>query len=780
MPPVTTPTDPPRSYKVIGTRPVRHDGVDKVTGRAKYGADTRLSGMLAGWVLRSPHAHALIQSIDTSAAEAFPGVRAVVTNADLPPIGSNIADLGEGAVNLKHLSANVLARDKVLYKGHAVAAVAADNVHIAEEAARLIRVEYEPLPPVLDVLAAMRDDAPVLNDDVYTQEFGQRIGERPSNVAARFFYEQGSIEHGFAEAALVVEREFRTATVHQGYIEPHAATALWNADGRITIWTCTQGAFTVREQCAALLSVPESYIKVVPTEIGGGFGGKISVYLEPVAALLSKKCGRPVKLTMTRADVFEATGPTPASYIRVKLGVDKQGRLMAGDAYLAYEAGAYPGSPINPGCMCIFACYSVPHARVEGFDVCTTKPRTNAYRAPGSTNAAFAVETVIDELCRKLEIDPAEFRIRNAAAEGTRRVDGVVYPRIGMQETVEAIRASDHWNSPLADLSQQPAHGTPLPSMNEQQRRVGRGMASGYWFNAGLKSSVTAAINPDGKVTLIEGSTDIGGTRTSIAMQLAETLGIPVEDVSPLVADTDSVGYTDVTGGSRVTHTTGMAAYEAGMLLRKALCSRAAGIWDVAESDVRYEDGCIVGPDEKRFTFQELAAKIPHTGDAISATATVTAKSAGGAFATHLVDIALDPGTGKIDILRYTAAQDVGTAIHPSYVEGQIQGGVAQGVGWALNEEYFYDADGQMRNATYLDYRMPTTLDLPNVDCILVEIPNPNHPYGVRGVGEVPICPPPAAINAAVYNAVGVHMHELPMSPWRVQNAIAGSSTSPA
>jgi CO/xanthine dehydrogenase Mo-binding subunit len=786
MPPAQT-TETSRRYKVIGTRPVRHDGVDKVTGRAQYGADTRLTGMLHGWVLRSPHAHARIRSIDASAAEALPGVRAVVTNADLPSVADRIAELGEGAVNLMHLSANVLARNKVLYRGHAVAAVAADDVHIAEEAANLIKVEYESLPPVLDVLEAMREDAPVLNEDVYTEEFDERISDRPSNVASRFFYEQGDADAAFSTAALVVEREFRTATVHQGYIEPHASTALWNADGRIAIWTCTQGAFTVRQQCSALLAVPETYIKVVPTEIGGGFGGKISVYLEPVAALLSQKCGQPVKLTMSRADVFEATGPTPASYIRVKLGVDKEGRILAGDAYLAYEAGAFPGSPINPGCMCIFACYKVPNARVEGYDVCTTKPRTNAYRAPGSTNAAFAVETVIDEICHTLKLDPAEFRIRNAAVEGTRRVDGVVYPRIGMQETVEAIVSSEHWKSPLTEVDAGLDPGAdapgsprvPLPSLNGFQRRVGRGMASGFWFNAGLKSSVTAAINPDGKVTLVEGSTDIGGTRTSIAMQLAETLGIPAEDVSPLVGDTDSVGYTDVTGGSRVTHTTGMAAYEAGMLLRKALCARAALIWEVPEPQVRYEEGCIVGPGDKRFTFKELAAKIPHTGDAITATATVTAKSAGGAFATHLVDIAVDPDTGKIDILRYTAAQDVGTAIHPSYVEGQIQGGVAQGIGWALNEEYVYDAEGRMRNATYLDYRMPTCLDLPMIDCLLVEVPNPNHPYGVRGVGEVPICPPPAAINAALFNAVGVHMYELPMSPWRVQAEISQNSKPP-
>ena len=760
-----------RQYKVIGTRPVRHDGVDKVTGRAIYGADVQLSGMLQGWIVRSPHAHARIVSIDTSAAEALPGVRAVVTNADLPEVKDSVEDLGEGAVNVRHLNANVLARDKVLYCGHAVAGVAADNVHIAEEAAGLIRVEYEPLPPVLDVCDAMRDDAPLLHDDLYTDEFGEAISKEPSNVAKRFYYEQGDVDEGFGDAAVVIEREFRTATVHQGYIEPHSSTALWNADGHVTVWTCTQGSFAVRQQLADLLDVPQTYVKVIPTEIGGGFGGKIAVYLDPVAALLSKKSGRPVKLTMSRADVFEATGPTPASYIRVKLGVDGEGRILAGDAYLAYEAGAFPGSPINPGCMCVFACYDIPNARVEGFDVCTTKPRTNAYRAPGSTNAAFATETVIDEICRELKIDPVDFRLKNAAQEGTRRVDGVTYPRIGMRETVEAIQASDHWASAIREEPPEALHVTGNGA--ESRLAYGRGLASGFWFNAGLKSSLTATVNGDGKISLVEGSTDIGGTRTSIAMQLAETLGISAEDVNPLVADTDSVGYNDVTGGSRVTHTTGLAAYEAGMQIRARMQERAAEIWDVDQDSVEYEDGGVTGPSGKRMSFGKLAAKVSQSGEPLSVTATVSATAAGAAFGTHLVDVAVDIDTGKVDILRYTAAQDVGTAIHPSYVEGQIQGGVAQGVGWALNEEYFYGADGRMRNATFLDYRMPTCLDLPMIDCLLVEVPNPNHPYGVRGVGEVPIVPPPAAVGAAVYDATGARLYGLPMSPAKVARAIA-------
>ncbi|MCA9007118.1 MAG: xanthine dehydrogenase family protein molybdopterin-binding subunit, partial [Planctomycetaceae bacterium] len=558
-------------YKVIGTRPIRHDGADKVTGRALYGADIKVKGMLYGASLRSPHAHAIIKSIDISQAEALPGVRAVATSADMPEPGDKIAELGEGAVNLNHLSSNNLARTKVLYKGHPIAAVAADNIHIAQEAASLIKVEYEVLPPVMDVLKAMEDDAPVLNPDVHTEEVASgETGEKPSNIAKHIVYEKGDIAKGFADAKYVVEKEFRTATVHQGYIEPHVATALWNNDGQITVWTSTQGTFSVRQQVAELLDVPLARVKVVPMEIGGGFGGKISVYLAPVAAVLSRKSGAPVQLVMDRADVLQATGPTPGSYIKVKMGADADGRITAAEAWMAYEAGGYPGSPIGAGCMCVFSCYDVPNGRVEGYDVCVNKPRTNAYRAPGATNAAFATETVVDELCEQLGMAPIDFRLLNASKEGTRRIDGVTYPRVGLIETLEAIKKSEHFNSPLEGENQ------------------GRGIACGFWFNAGLKSAVTATVNSDGSVGLLEGSTDIGGSRTAIAMQFAETLGIAAEDIKPAVVDTDSVGYTDVTGGSRVTYATGWAAYEAGKDLQRQIVTRAAELWEVDPAEVTY------------------------------------------------------------------------------------------------------------------------------------------------------------------------------------------------
>jgi CO/xanthine dehydrogenase Mo-binding subunit len=745
-------------YQVLGQRPVRHDGADKVTGKAIYAADFQLPNLAHGKIVRSPHAHARIKSIDAREALKVPGVYAVVTADDFPNLHEKFAIMGEaGQVNLAELAANCLAKGKVFYKGHAVAAVAATNVHVAEEAAAKITVDYEVLPSVTWVLDAMKDDAPILHQHLRTDSMGKK-GDRPTNVAVHLQFEKGNVAEGFPQADLVVEREFRTASVHQGYIEPHVAIAEWNEDRRLKIWTATQGAFNCRQQVSELLQIPVSQCVVFPCEIGGGFGGKIGVYLEPVAALLSRKCGRPVKMVMQRAEVFEGTGPTPGSFVRVKLGAKKDGTLVAGEAWLAYDCGAFPGGVIGPGCMCIFSCYDLPHARVDGFDVCDNKPKTQAYRAPGATQAAFACEQVIDELAEKLGIDPIEFRLKNAAKEGTRRVDGPVYPRVGLVECLQSARQSDHWKSPLVGQNR------------------GRGIAAGFWFNIGGASSCSASVNDDGKVTLVEGSTDIGGSRTGIAMQLAETLGIGAEDVFPQVGDTDSVGYTFLTGGSRVTFATGLAAYKLGIDLQEQMKQRAAAIWQCTASSIAVKNG-LYSHNGDSLTFKQLAAKIAeHHLDPVVGRASVAPEGSTNAFGVHIADVEVDPETGKTTILRYTAIQDAGKAVHPSYVEGQMQGGAVQGIGWALNEEYFFDAQGQMRNASFLDYRMPTCLDVPMIDTILVEVPNPSHPYGVRGVGETPIVAPPATIANAIHRAVGVRMCEAPIAPPALWKALSQKS----
>ena len=730
-------------YKVVGTRPIRHDGVDKVTGKALYGADVRLAGMLHGKVLRSPHAHARIKSIDTSKAQAHPAVRAVVTAEDLGPVSGALP---------KFARDKALASDKVLFKGHPVAALATGSPHDAEEALSLIEVEYEVLPAVTNVEDAMASDAPLLHDQFTTDD------ETPkkTNVAGHDQYKLGDLDAGFQKADRVFEREFHTKSVHQGYIEPQNATAWWTPDNHITIWSSSQGHFGIRDSTSKLLGVPVSSVKVVPMEIGGGFGGKLGAYLEPLAALLSRESGSPVQMTMTRAEVLEATGPASGSLVRVKIGVTGEGRIIAAQAYLAFESGAYPGSSLGGATACMLSSYDIENVQVDGYDVVVNKTKTSAYRAPGAPIGTFAVETVIDEICDSLSLDPVEFRIMNGAKEGTRRIDGVVNGPIGMLETAEAVKSHPHYSAPLKGKNQ------------------GRGVALGFWRNNTGPSCVVASVVPDGKVMLVEGSMDIGGTRTAIAQQFAEVLGIPVEDVSPQVADTDTIGFTSNTGGSGVAFKTGWAAYEAAHDVKRQLIDRAATMWEISPEQVEYEDGVIrhKSDPELRTTLGELAPTLNDTGGPVVGRANLNPRGASGSYVANIVDVEVDTETGKVDILRYTAFQDAGTAIHPSYVEGQLQGGTVQGIGWAMSEEYVMSDDGRMLNSSLLDYRMPTSLDVPMIDSVIIEVPNPGHPFGVRGVGEAPIVPPLAALANAIHDAVGIRMTELPMSPGAVLNAL--------
>ena len=735
-----------KEYNVVGKRPIRHDGYDKVTGKALYGADVHLPGMLHGKILRSPHAHARIRSIDTSKAEALPFVRAVLTSADMIEFENNGARRSSGPPQPpNYKSSNLMARGKALYKGHAVAAVAADNPHSAEEALALIEVDYEVLSPASDVETAMSPGAEQLHD------------EFEGNVAGHSQLELGDVKRGFASADLVLEREYRTKTIHQGYIEPHAATVWWTPQDKITIWSSSQGHFEVRASTATLIGVQPFSIKVVPMEIGGGFGGKISIYLEPIAAILSKKTGRPVKMTMTRAEVLEATGPAPGSYMKVKIGVTSEGKITAAQADLRFEAGAYPGSPVGAAAQCMFSPYDIRNLLIDAYDVVDNKPKTAAYRAPGAPIGAFAAESLIDEICEKLSMDPLDFRILNGAKEGTRRASGLQNPRIGAIETAQAARDHEHYSTSL-----------------EGPYR-GRGVASGFWGNGAGAACATAMVSFDGTVNLTIGSMDIGGLRPVAAQHLAEALGIPVEEVNPQVADTDSIGFTSVTGGSSTAFKTGWASYEAAQDVKRQMIDRAAMIWDTSAEEIELADGVFrhKSDPELSITFKELAAETPATGGPVVGRANMNPAGAGSAFATHIVDVEVDPETGKVTILRYTAVQDAGKAIHPSYVEGQIQGGVVQGIGWALNEEYYMGDDGQMLNSSLLDYRMPTALDLPMVDTVIVEVANPNHPYGVRGVGEVPLVPPLAAVANAVYHATGVRLNNLPMNPAGVSKALS-------
>jgi CO/xanthine dehydrogenase Mo-binding subunit len=745
------------NLKVVGTRPIRPDGVEKVTGRAAFGADFAMAGMIFGKVKRSPHAHARIVSIKAEKALALKGVLAVVTSADFPNIPSEEAFVGEGPMNFRDLSYNCMARGKVLYDGHAVAAVAATSEAIANAALDLIEVDYEVLPHVIDVEAAMAPDAPLLHDDLFTQGVDP-APTKSSNVAKRVHFELGDVTAGFREAEVTVEGRYETQPVHQAYIEPHACVASWNADGQSHVWTSSQGQFMVRAYCAKLLGMPITNLRVTPAEIGGGFGGKTLVYLEPVALLLSRKAGRPVKMVMSREEVFRGTGPTSGAVVTVKLGAQKDGRITAAQTVLKYQAGAFPGSPIGPGCMTGFAMYDLKNVDITGYDVVSNRPKVAAYRAPGAPIASFAVESAMDELARKLSMDPIALREKNAAKDGTKAAYGPTLKDIGYVETLEAAKNHPHYKTKLGP-------------------NQGRGVASGFWFNIGGESSAAVHIAEDGTVAVVSGNPDIGGSRASMAMMAAEVLGISVERVRPVVGDTSSIGYSFMTGGSRVTFATGMAAVQAAENVVEQLKKRAAMIWEISADAVEWKDGAAypAGPNAGDFDplpLEAIAAKSAKTGGPIGSEISINAQGAGPGFATHICDVEVDKETGHVKILRYTATQDVGRAIHPSYVEGQVQGGVAQGIGWALNEEYVYDSKGRLENPGFLDYRVPVASDLPMIEAVLIEVPNPRHPFGARGVGEVPIVPPMAAVANAIRDAIGIRMPSLPMSPPKLRAAI--------
>ncbi len=733
-----------QEFKVVGSRPPRPDGLDKVTGRALFGADTFAPGQLVGRILRSPHAHAKIRKIDTSRAEKLKGVKAVITSRDLP-------DLTNGNRGNFDILENCMARDRALYDGHAVAAVAAIDEQTARKALKLIKIDYKILAHVTDVDKAMAADAPIVQPHI-------RHNDKPSNIANVSQFGHGDVDAGFDQADVVIEKSYLTEQAHQGYIEPHACLASVGPDGQGELWVTTQGHFTFRNVCATLLGMDIAKLKVTSSEIGGGFGGKTHVWMEPVALALSRKANRPVKLVMTRDEVFKASGPTCSTSIDVKIGAKKDGTVTAASATLRYQDGPYPGPWGMLGAMTSWACYDFENVKSVAYDVLVNRPKVTAYRAPSAPMAAFAVESTMDLLAKEIGMDPVEFRIKNAAKEGTRASYGPTYGPIGIGPTLEAVKKHPHMKAKLG-------------------KNQGRGMACGFWFNFGGQTCTDLNIGVDGTVNLTIGTVDVGGSRASMSLIAAEELGIPYERIKCNVADTASLGHNDTSEGSRGTFSSGMATIFAARDAIEEMKERAAKAWEIEVEDVEWRDGCahakgVAHSNLAPMSLKEIAAASPTTGGPIAGHNEVVADGAGVSFASHICDVEVDPETGATKVLRYTVVQDAGKAIHPDYVEGQFQGGAAQGIGWALNEEYVYGEDGCLQNPSFLDYRIPVCSDLPYIDTVILEIPNPNHPYGIRGVGETSIVPPLAAIGNAVSNAVGVRLNHVPMSPPRILKAI--------
>ncbi|MEC7536282.1 MAG: xanthine dehydrogenase family protein molybdopterin-binding subunit [Pseudomonadota bacterium] len=738
--------------KWIGQRTLRPDGIEKVTGSAQYAADFAMPGMVYGKVLRSPHAHAVIKSIDTSEAEKLKGVLAVMTGDDLPLLPLD-EPLPNGPNDIRWISRGCMAREKILYTGHPVAAVAATSASIAAAAVKLIKVDYDVLPHVIDVDEAMASDAPILHDWISTDGI-----DGPTNISNIMTVKTGDVEKGFAEADLIVERDFKSEAVHQGYIEPQACVVSYKPDAQSVIWSSSQGQFMVRSMTAIIAGLATGDIKAIPAEIGGGFGGKTIIYLEPVAMILSKKCGRPVKLQNSREEVFQSTGPAAGMSASLKVGVTKDGKLTAVSGAYNFQAGCYPGSPVGRACHFSFSCYDIPNADLKGLDVVSNRPNVTAYREPGATQVNYVFEAILDEIATELSMDPWELRLKNALAADKPTIYGAKIGEAAIQEIIDSVR-----NHPNAKAELGPNQG--------------RGVAIGYWGNAGGESSAQLNINEDGSALVVTGHPDIGGSRASMVNIVAEKLGIDYRIVSAQIGDTNNVGISAVTGGSRVTFASGIVVDEATDQVIETLKGRAASIWGIDVEAVEWSDGAAhpAGQNAGEFdplTLQELAAKALSTGGPIMATVSKNTGGHMGAVGAHMVDVEVDPDTGHVKILRFTASQDVGRAIHPSYVEGQIQGGVAQGVGWALNEEYIYDKNGRLDNAGFLDYRIPVASDLPTIDAVMVENPNPAHPYGVKGVGEIPLVPALAAIANAIHDATGKRLYELPMSPPTVLAAL--------
>ena len=752
------------AHQVVGKRLPRVDAKERVTGQAIYPADLSLPGMVHAKLLRSPHAHARIRSIDVAQAQALKGVLAIVTAADFPelPVGATIP-MGETGYDMWMVAAINLARGKVHWVGQPVAGVAAVDGHVAEAALALIEVEYEPLPAVLDIAAAMTPEAPVLHEHVFTKGVEPRP-RAPSNVCSRTVIARGHAARALEGAAAKQRIRVEVDTAHQGYLEPQVVVAQVGANGFATVWASTQGQFTAELMIARMLGMPQSRLKVVPLEIGGGFGGKIAIHGEAVAVRLAQKCGRPVKLTFTREEVLQGgSGPPAGARIDVAVGADHEGRLVAIEGTYCMDAGGLPGLSPSLLMQASAALYQTPNLNLQGYDVVTNKPRTEAYRGPGGIQAAFAMEQAMDALCQRLNLDPLEFRKRNAALTGSTMPIGTPFPSIGLTTILQRVGEHPCWTDPLT----------------KGRWPRGRGLALGYWRGTSMTSAGHITIAGDGRPMVTMGAIDLSGTRTTMAQVVAEEFDLPIGDIHISTGDTKSVGYSDGAAGSRVARTMTAALVEASRDALAQLSRRAAEKLQCRTEDLGYARGVfrshqVGGP---AISLAELM-QATLTEGAVVGRGVSTKLPLGVEIGAHVCDVEVDTATGRVTVLRYTAFQDVGLALNPAAVEGQIEGSVVQGLGWALTEGFDYGPDGRLRNASLLDYRMPTALDVPVIECVIVETPVPNVPYGVRGVGEVPIVPPAACVANAIARATGVRLTRMPMTPERVLRALEAAARS--
>ena len=738
-------------FKVLEHNHPRIDAREKVTGRATYAADVYLPGMLACKLATSQRGHARITRIDTSRAEQLPGVRAVITGKDYPDV-----HFGSGGLKDRY----IMARDEVFYVGETIAAVAADDEITAQEAVDLIEVEYQDLPAVVDVLDALKSGAATVHADLPDfQGFGFALGG--DNVCTVLDADRGDVDQAFRDADFIVEDTFRSQGINQGFLEPMACAACLEANGRLTVWASTQGPYQVRAQLGLVLAMPASNIRVIPMELGGGFGAKLRLAFEAFPAMLAIKTRRPVKLVNTREEAFTLNGPRLPVTNYIRSGVTRDGRIIAREAYSIFDVGAYLGAGPNSGVGHGLGAYNIPNFRLRSYGVYTNKVYVGSYRASGVADMTFAVESHTDNIAHQLGIDPLEFRIKNALRQGDIAVNGATLPRNGLLETLQAVK--DRLG---------------LPKKLEAGRGVGVALCE--WRSGSGPSTAAISVNEDGTVSLLTGSVDISGSDTSLAAIAAEALGLPMDQVIVARRDTDLAPFTGPSGGSRIVYSQGTAVQRAAVDARQKLLALAADRLGVPADALTCEDGVVYVQDNppQRLTISQLAAmSVSSRGGPIIGMASLSNMPYTPVFSTQAAEVLVDQATGQVKVTRYVQAQDVGVAINPMAVEGQLDGGVVQGIGRALTEDMLFDENtGAVRNASFATYLMPLAIDLPEIENILVRVPAEDGPFGARAVAEPPGFGPPAAIANAIYDAVGVRINEMPLSAERVLAALQGKA----
>jgi CO/xanthine dehydrogenase Mo-binding subunit len=757
-----------RDVKGVGVAIPRPDGPEKVTGRVQYVGDIKPKGLLHAKLLRSPHAHAKIVSIDTSAARALPGVRAVLTAKDIP-------HLKKKAPTRAHA---VLAIDRAVFMGQPVAAVAADEPSIAEEALDLIRVEYQVLPASIDPLKAMQPGAPPVADAGTEADTSEALAhsavaiaksEAPAkavNISQQARLQRGDVAKGFAESDHVLEKTYRVPMVHQGYLEPHAVLAEWDRNGLLTLWASTQGSFNTRSEVSDVLGIPENQIRVIPVECGGGFGGKIRALCEPITAVLAKVTGRPVRYVMTRREELIAGMPAPQVIIKLKTGVKRDGTLMAIDAETIIDSGAFSGAVLAVSAVFIGSMYKWPSFDLRGFEVLTHKPSVAAYRAPVAPQTIFAIESQMEQIARDLGLDPVEFRMRHLIQEGDPMVNGQPWQSNGAKQVLARTAEHPHWKTRKEWVA-----------AGRNGKRRGVGLALGGWLGGLQPTGATVRLNPDGSLAVLTGQVDIAGTNIALAQIAASAYGVDTDQVRITTGDTDVAPMTGLSAGSKTVYTVGAAVLQAAEDARRQTFEIAAKELEASIHDLELVDGKLTvrGMPDKGITLATIGKKgnlyMSKTPPVLGKANPAFSQQAPG-FAAQLARLEVDPDTGEVTIHDFVVVQDVGKAINPIGVEGQMQGGAVQSLGIALTEGLLFDDSGRLTNPSLLDYRKLTAADLPNLETIIVEVPSPAGPFGARGVGEPPIIPAPAAIANAIQDATGERLTELPMSPERIALAL--------